>query len=632
LEKINKNLIFVDTNSNLNSLNISKEQLSSSIVFSFNVHTHKQLEEQGIEHQIAEDYLSLEDHHKVFDKTVSYWNWYENNEIFKKLEFENINLLSVLDTAELHQVIIRELYVFLAMKRIIEKYKPQKIITSFHFGNMLKSLIDDTKIKIITTLESNHEFSIPWNHFLIKFNLGKFPISLKISRKSYDKIRNFLELLVGKIFHLWPDKKKSQKMILFVEFDPSQYSKLIEQLGHYGNELLFLNRRRTAIWNVKSIKLLKKNNCKITSPHNLLRNNEIIHCQTLSNDLLKQIEQIWVNDVKILEQIFSIENYTFWPSINNVLLETFRSRIYEYILLIKFSKKLLQDFNFKSIITLNTMGETEKTILNLNKNKINSILLEHGASDYLPEISRHDVTSGYRNFSDKIAVWSKYQKDYLINVRNISEQRIFVTGSPRHDSFFDDIYQEKISSKTILITIPAIPEMNFLSDTNSYIRLENLLKKLFSLIKNLKNVNLIVKLHPVQDANNEYVKKLIQKLDPNILIIQAGSIKKIISLCSLMINIHVELMPSTVLLEGLILKKAIMNVVMTDEILKFQYVKDNAVLSISDKSDLITPINELLYNKEVSQKLIQNGQFHVKKFLANPGNASLSLAEVINSF
>ena len=632
MEKINKNLIFVDTNSNLNSLNISKEQLSSSIVFSFNVHTHKQLEEQGIEHQIAEDYLSLEDHHKVFDKTVSYWNWYENNEIFKKLEFENINLLSVLDTAELHQVIIRELYVFLAMKRIIEKYKPQKIITSFHFGNMLKSLIDDTKIKIITTLESNHEFSIPWNHFLIKFNLGKFPISLKISRKSYDKIRNFLELLVGKIFHLWPDKKKSQKMILFVEFDPSQYSKLIEQLGHYGNELLFLNRRRTAIWNVKSIKLLKKNNCKITSPHNLLRNNEIIHCQTLSNDLLKQIEQIWVNDVKILEQIFSIENYTFWPSINNVLLETFRSRIYEYILLIKFSKKLLQDFNFKSIITLNTMGETEKTILNLNKNKINSILLEHGASDYLPEISRHDVTSGYRNFSDKIAVWSKYQKDYLINVRNISEQRIFVTGSPRHDSFFDDIYQEKISSKTILITIPAIPEMNFLSDTNSYIRLENLLKKLFSLIKNLKNVNLIVKLHPVQDANNEYVKKLIQKLDPNILIIQAGSIKKIISLCSLMINIHVELMPSTVLLEGLILKKAIMNVVMTDEILKFQYVKDNAVLSISDKSDLITPINELLYNKEVSQKLIQNGQFHVKKFLANPGNASLSLAEVINSF
>ena len=249
MEKINKNLIFVDTNSNLNYLNTSIEQ-SSSIVFSFNVHTHKQLEEKGIEHEIAEDYLSLEDHHKVFDKTVSYWNWYEKNEIFKKLEFENTNLLSVFDTSELHQVIIHELYVFLAMKRIIEKHEPQKIITSSHFGKMLKSLIMNTDIKIEIMLESNHEFLIPWNQFLIKFNLGKLPISLKISRKSYDKIRNFLESLVGKIFNLWPDKKKNQKMILFVEFDPSQYPKLIEQLTLSGNKLLFLNRRRTAIWNV----------------------------------------------------------------------------------------------------------------------------------------------------------------------------------------------------------------------------------------------------------------------------------------------------------------------------------------------------------------------------------------------
>ena len=88
----------------------------------------------------------------------------------------------------------------------------------------------------------------------------------------------------------------------------------------------------------------------------------------------------------------------------------------------------------------------------------------------------------------------------MINVRGISEERIFVTGSPRHDSFFDVIKQEKNLQKTILITIPAIPEMNFISDTNSYIQLEHLLKKLFSIIKNLDKVNLIVKLHPVQDT------------------------------------------------------------------------------------------------------------------------------------
>ena len=138
-------------------------------------------------------------------------------------------------------------------------------------------------------------------------------------------------------------------------------------------------------------------------------------------------------------------------------------------------------------------------------------------------------------------------------------------------------------------------------------------------------------MHPVQDTNNEYIKKLIRKLEPNILILQTGSIKEIISSCDAMINLHVELMPSTVLLEGLILKKPIMNIVMTNEILEFQYVKDNAVLSVTDNSDLENSINELLYNETTSKKLIQNGKLHIKNFLANPSNASKSLADVINS-
>ena len=74
-----------------------------------------------------------------------------------------------------------------------------------------------------------------------------------------------------------------------------------------------------------------------------------------------------------------------------------------------------------------------------------------------------------------------------------------------------------------------------------------------------------------------------------------------------------------------------MNIVMTNEILEFQYVKDNAVLSVTDNSDLENSINELLYNETTSKKLIQNGKLHIKNFLANPSNASKSLADVINS-
>ena len=179
--------------------------------------------------------------------------------------------------------------------------------------------------------------------------------------------------------------------------------------------------------------------------------------------------------------------------------------------------------------------------------------------------------------------------------------------------------------------MPAIAEMNFLSDTQTFIRLEKLLKKIFVTVKNMHGINLVVKLHPATNSYNEYTKKLIQKLEPEVPIYQIEPIKKIIGLCDVMINIHIELMPSTVLLEGLILKKPIINITMLDKFLEFQYVKDNAVLSISDQSDFMKPINDLLYDKELSRKLIDNGQNHVRKFLANPGNASKSLADALNS-
>ena len=617
----------------ISDFHTSQLELSKSTVFSFNVHTHKLLEEKGIQHEIGETYLSEEDHYKVFDKIVSYWEWFKHNPAFQELELENVNLLSVLDTAELHQVIIRELYIFLTMKRIIEKTKPEKIITSDHFSSVLKPLVAKNNIKIETQLRSNHEFLVPWNQFLMRFNIGKIPISISISRVTYDKIRNFLESVIGKTFGLWLNIKDRKKMILFIEFDPSQYSELIHNLGKNGDKPLFVNRRRPAIWNFKSTGILRKNRCKITSPLQFLTHKEKKQAETLSLNFSQKLEKIWSAEAEFLSSFFSIENFTFWPSISEVLLKIYKNRMLEYILLVKFSKKLFEKIDFRSVVSLNAMGETEKTILNTNTNKISTVLLEHGASDYLPEISRYDVTSGYRNFDDKIAVWNEYQKKYLMESRKIPGKRIFVVGSPRHDSFFNkEILENKYSQKTVLIVLPAIAEMNFLSDTQTYIRLEKLLKKIFAVVRNMHDVNLIVKLHPVQDSNNEYIKKLIQKLEPKIPIYQIDSIKKIIGLCDVMINIYVELMPSTVLLEGLILKKPIINITMLDKFLEFQYIKDNAVLTISDQSDLLKPINDLLYDKELSKKLIHNGQNHVGKFLANPGNASKSLADVLNSF
>ena len=70
------------------------------------------------------------------------------------------------------------------MKRIIEKTKPEKIITSHHFSSVLKPLTAKNNIKIETHLKSNHEFLVPWNQFLMRFNIGKIPLTIIRHRKT----------------------------------------------------------------------------------------------------------------------------------------------------------------------------------------------------------------------------------------------------------------------------------------------------------------------------------------------------------------------------------------------------------------------------------------------------------------
>ena len=175
-------------------------------------------------------------------------------------------------------------------------------------------------------------------------------------------------------------------------------------------------------------------------------------------------------------------------------------------------------------------------------------------------------------------------------------------------------------------------EPNAVYDTNSFMKYEILFKKLFSIIKQIPDVSIIVKLHPSQQKNNLYLKKLIQKIDADIPIKQSTPIINEIQSCDVLINIFPELFPSTVLLEGLILKKPIMNISLYDRTYEFEFEKDKSVLSIKDSDDLEKNIKKLLFDKELQSRLIQNGTKHVNRYLSNPGNASEELARILNSY
>jgi len=624
-----KTLIFFKSNQEF--ANISKNELKNATIYSFNIYTHKFLDEKNINHTIAETYLSKEDHEHIFRTTISFWNWYKDKSISKFLNYEDVNLLNVLDTNELHQVLVREIYSFLTIKRIIEKEKPEKIICSSHFSEMINS-ISDYKINLNIFDESNHDFLLVWDKILLRFNVGKTPISIPISRKSYTKIKNSIESLAGSIFGLWYKNKNQKKSILFVEFNPTQYTELLENLKDYSGDLIFLNRRRSAMWNYSAIKILKKFNCKIITPEKFLSKNDKKEASVLNDQYLDELEKLWSNS-EIFQNIFNIEGKSFWNSIKQVLLRTYKNRLLEYIELVIFSQKFLNKSQINCILSLNILGETEKAILEVNKNQIDSILLEHGGTNYVPEISMYDISNMYPIFNDKIALWGNIQKNYLTNVRNISNEKILVTGSPRHDSFFNKQPTTSHShEKIILLTPQVVQEYNAQTDTNTYLRLEKLLRNLFLELSFFPNVKLIVKMHPTFDPGNEYVKNLIHKINPDVKIYHSEPIIDIIELCDVMININTEFFPSTVIYEGLIFKKPILNIHTMDTYYNFEFIRDNALLNISDQDNLHEHLEKLLFDKNFSKKLINNGQNHLEKYFANPGSASKELARILKSF
>ena len=622
-------IILVNDLYDINS--IEKQELENSKVFSFSIEGHKNLEKQGISHQIAENYLSENERLKVFDIVVSFHEWYKEKNEFKELEYDGINLLGLLDTVEFHTYLMEEIINFFTTKKIIEKEKPDKIITTEKFSEIIKILNQKNHIE----LKINHrQFSkkLQWEEITIKQNIGNFPISFTISRSKYYEIKHIWEKIVCSIFNLWFNFKKSnQKTILFLEFYPPLYKELILKLQKNGFNIIFLNRRKPAVFDFKSIKLLRRSGGKIINYDDLLNAKQKTQIELIIDVYLKKLDNIFSNN-HVISNIFSVDGYSLWNILKEKLIENYKTRIGEYLFLLITTKKIFEQINISCILTLNEIGETEKSTLAANKNQIPSIVLEHGFSTFFPDTARFNILASYPNFKDKIAVWSTSKKNFLIDFHKINPECILVTGSPRHDSLFKQKLKYKKKQFTVLIAPTPITQIQGFDDTNIHLKFESILRKLCSILQKNYDVKIIVKIHPSQSYHNKIIQETIKKFDQNISIHLLTSVTKLIESSDAVITITPEgWAPSTIILESMILKKPIMNIILDNHFYDFPYIKEKAVLIVSPESNLDENISKLLINKEFREKLIKNGENFVMSILHKPGYASECLVNEINS-
>ena len=623
---LKENYVFLN-NIDFSSEKIKKLNSSNTIIFSMNFKVHQYLESLSIKHEIGENILDQEDLNFIFDKTVSLYRWYEHDLISNELKFNEKNIFSMMDDAEFHTYLITKLYELRIIQKILKNHTPNTIYASNQIIEFIKKIINK-KITFIEIEKSIME-SMVYDKIELKFNLGKIPISFKISQKNYIKIKSIVENFVCTINDLWFVPSKSKESILLLEFNPSVYSELLLELSKNDKQIILLNNRRSAIWNLNSISILKKSNSKVVNLDNLLNRKELKNIRNHIPKFQRILDNLLIN--KKINNIFLIDEISFWDEIKFELISTFKKRLEWYLKLICASKKFLDNSNIHTILSLNVIGETEKLILKQISKPINSILLEHAFANYTNQISRYDILNNYGIFPDKIAVWGNVQKNYLSNKHNIPDDKIITCGSPRHDTFFKQTsFQNNSDEKIILLCPRPIIEVTANHNTQMYIKYENNLKKIVSHLNSVNNYKLIVKLHPGNIEHNHLIKNIINKINPDITIYHSKQIQNLIQKSDLVLVISPDgFDPSTVILESIILKKPIINFVLDEKFYDFSYEKFNAVISISEKNNLKDIIFKIFNDPTFKNKLLNNGNLFLNDYLSNHGTASEILAKQI---
>lgn len=609
-------------------------QNTNTKIFSFNFATHQLLESKKIPHEMADNLLHRDERFKLFDICFKFHSWFTNLPSIE-YEFENVNLLKLVDSTGFQLFIMPNFINFVLIKRIIEKETPSKILSSKIFSETINSINKNNTIEIYLFQKlSKQEFL--WDTIPIGFSIHKKNLSFNLSREKYFKVKNFVESTVNSLYNVEFNINNSKtKNILFLEFNVASFSKLFQELKNFDGNIILVNQRRPAAWNKTSLDIIRNSNCKILRLDQLLNKKDVIEISVFHKKFLKSIDKLWENS-EFFSNLFQFEGIIFWNTIKDQLMKIYSDKLHYYIKLITGIKKFCNTVKPSCIVTLNETGETEKAFLEFGKNRFHTILLEHGfqdKNDFVSEMKRYDALGNYDKFNDKIAVWGEMKKKYLIENYGLDPKNIIVSGSPRHDNYFLSRKQKVSKKEKIILLAPnPISDTAGLSSTELKLKFNKFIKKLIPLIKKFDNVKLIVKLHPFPLKHNEEIKSLIENLDKNIPIHLSTPVIDLVNSADMVMVVSPEPGTTTMLLESMILGKPTMNIYFEEEVPQYNHVKHNAIFSVLDNCDLEKNLEKILFDIKFQKELIQNADNYVSKYLSNSGNASEKFAEILKSY
>ena len=626
--KAKKSLVILDSSVQFDEF--KKFSMENTTFVAADYETHKKLVDSNTKHELLDNYLQKKERLELYDFVLSKYTWYENLSRKSDFEFNSINILSLMSSLEFHEFVLTVLIKLFSIKNIISSKSPNEIFVSEKFLKHVKLVQDKNKIH---TFDSNldNEKSFLTNKIELRFNILSKPCTFYISKKNYSSLKKIYENFFCKINNLWLDKKTSKEIILLVEFNTSTYEEMIRTLSKSKKQVVVLNRRRSAIWNKNSIGILKSNNVKILDPEKFFDLHTDQEFALEHKRLNENLHELWKS--KELFSIFSMKEISFWPLIKDRLKKIYDYRLDDYLKFIFQSRNFLTQLNIKKIICLGESGETENVLLQSVENDVDSILLQHSFLRYNPELKKLQWKYEDQNMlgltCKKFFLWGNSDLNYFLENSKIQKDQLIISGSPRHDQFLQ-IRSSRNSHivKNILVTLSPISERSGLGDTNLIIKYNYFLEKILKILNEFNDLKITVKLHPGENPHNSILIDFL-KNQSNITVFQIKNPNELIKKSDLMINISPELYDSsTIMLEGLLLRKPVIQLSLDDELSKVEPLK-SPIIQISEIEHFEQVISKIINDEIYRKEIIEQISNKLNDYLSFQGNSNAKFLEII---
>ena len=611
-----KSIILFDSVSDYDDLDEIASKNKSKII-SFNYDTHKILKDKKIHHEISDNYLSKKDLRTIQKTAYSISEWFNADVISKYIYYNGVNLGSLIQD-ELINILVNYIKKVFELFKISKEFTNSTFISSHTCCKIMKNF--SKKINEFKNSNTENLQPFPLDSIKIKMKIGTKNHSMEfgISKNLFKKLKSVSEKSSKFLLSKNNSIGETSKNILIVEFNPIQYQSFFEQMPDSKLNFLIYNRRRPAFWNFQSYNLIKRSGCLAETENSLLD----AKLKKIILNGKRQIE-IKISDLfskeSFFKSFFSLEEISFWPTFKEFFQEYFRKRALEFIQEVELTKKLMEKYDFSSILILSEAGLHERIALQLAYQKqIPVCLVQHGINYNTKESYDMNVAKGALPIkSDYYLCWGRISGEYSKKME-IKSEKVHPIGSAVFDGVTFD--EQKCSKKDHVLLATGSPTKEHASDLTVEIIEKNMdaVKKICQVVTKY-NKKLIIKTHPSPD---EFDPSFIAKqVNPEIKVIKEGRISPLIQSCDLLIINDL----TSPILDAYILKKPVISLRVTDNGWGIPTAFKNNSCIVTDLEKFDDDLKNVLNNESVRNQLITDGEKSSKEYLAYQNNGSNKL-------